>query len=543
MAKQKVCHKYVYKIHSSLLREAKWNLEFTLDEAIRNHIISLGDSQALRFIDEINNAEDTNEKAKEVKAEIKELKKRKPTRKNRELIKEKYEELYSLRLQPDYMSLIIDSNSDYDRACKGFTINGIAYKRFLGTTNGVKKSTIVFVAQRIYDALKERLDAGRDKSVPMVPAKLEAYQALMCSGSIPVSMPKGIIIVPDCITKFKYPVIKLDDSESSEPKCEYIEDYDVELDASDGFGFMLPSISRRWSNELDCGDEPLSGVNTRGLPWTKGMLFTFDFIEFAEKVAGTYYVTDVWGDKRDVREAEVILTESMMKLCSSYKNWEDYWNNIKKYNYQFAVAKTSPRELDRCRATNYQFLQSYNLTSEQIHELIDPYLDELEDVLGNDYQKSLLLLRGTNMTEETILNSPNDFTKALMIEPELINDPYVRNSLHSMVKRKINDAKLGVINIHANFAILGGDLYSLAQSMFGLEVTGLLKANQCYHKYWFDKNVKKIAVFRAPMTSHGNIRVMEVANSEEIAYWYQYVPTCMFINSWDTTMSALNGCD
>lgn len=543
MAKQKVCQRYVYKIHSSLLRNSNWDLNFTLDEAIRQHIISLGDSQALRFIDEITESPDSDKKAKEIREQIIEAKRLKSNKKNKELIKNLYEQLYTVRLCEHYMSLIIDSNKDYDRACKGFTINGITYRRLLGTTNGVKKSTIVFVNEEIYEPLKEKLDAGRDKSVPMVPAKLEAYQALICSGSIPVSMPRGIIIVPDCITKFKYPVIKLSDSDSGEPKCEYIENYDIELDASDGFGFMLPSISRRWSNELDCGDDYLSGVNTRGLPWTKGMLFTFDFIEFAEKVAGTYMVTDVWGDVRDVRDAEVILTESMMKLCNSYKSWEEYYENIKKYNYSFAIAKTAPHELDEVRATNYQFLQSYKLNDEQIHELIDPYLDELEDSLGLNYRKSLLLLRGSNITEESIIKSPNDFTKALMIEPELINDPYVRNSLYSLLKKKINDAKLGVINIHANFAILGGDLYSLAQSMFGLEVTGLLKANECYHKFWLDRDVEEIAVFRAPMTSHNNIRKMNVVNDSEINHWYQYVPTCMFINSWDTTMSALNGCD
>ena len=66
MAKQKVCQRYVYKIHSSLLRNSNWDLNFTLDEAIRQHIISLGDSQALRFIDEITESPDSDTKAKEI---------------------------------------------------------------------------------------------------------------------------------------------------------------------------------------------------------------------------------------------------------------------------------------------------------------------------------------------------------------------------------------------------------------------------------------------------------------------------------------------
>ena len=69
------------------------------------------------------------------------------------------------------------------------------------------------------------------------------------------------------------------------------------------------------------------------------------------------------------------------------------------------------------------------------------------------------------------------------------------------MKKKIKQAKIGVIKVKGNFAITGGDPYSLAQSMFGLKVTGLLKKGECYHKYWSDRNVDEIVCFRAPMTS------------------------------------------
>ena len=97
--------------------------------------------------------------------------------------------------------------------------------------------------------------------------------------------------------------------------------------------------------------------------------------------------------------------------------------------------------------------------------------------------------------------------------------------------------------MNGNFAIIGGDPYSLCQSMFGLEVTGLLKRGECYHKYWSDLNVDRIVCFRAPMTSHNNIRKLNVADNEDVRHWYQYIKTCMLLNSWDTTCEALNGAD
>ena len=104
-------------------------------------------------------------------------------------------------------------------------------------------------------------------------------------------------------------------------------------------------------------------------------------------------------------------------------------------------------------------------------------------------------------------------------------------------------ASKGSIKLSGNFAIVSGDLYSLAQSVFGLPITGLLKAGQVYHKYWIDKNVEDIALFRAPMTCHNNIRRRKVVHNQDMDFWYQYNTTGIILNSWDTTCDALNGAD
>lgn len=59
---------------------------------------------------------------------------------------------------------------------------------------------------------------------------------------------------------------------------------DVENDASDGCSMMLPSLSKRWNGELGGSpEETLGGCNLR-CAWTKGMTFTFDYNEWAEKI-------------------------------------------------------------------------------------------------------------------------------------------------------------------------------------------------------------------------------------------------------------------
>ena len=105
------------------------------------------------------------------------------------------------------------------------------------------------------------------------------------------------------------------------------------------------------------------------------------------------------------------------------------------------------------------------------------------------------------------------------------------------------EGKIGVLSVHGNYSILCGDPYALCQSVFGLPVTGLLKAGQLYNKYWIDEGAEYVACFRAPMSCHNNIRRMQVANSEEMAYWYRYMTACTMMNAWDTTTQALNGAD
>lgn len=544
---QKSCLKLVYKLHSKQLKRANWDLTLPLDVAMDSYaesIVALGDSQVLRFIDELNGVSGVEQKIREIQKRIR-LEKRKPkSRETKMLIKQLYKNLYGLQFQKDYVCIIMDSNADYDRANKGFSINGIRYRRFLGTNGGIKNSTIVYINELLYPELKRRLDNGRDMSVPLVPAKLEAYQALVCSGSTPLPEPKGFIVVKDCITHFKDDVILINDDTDGEPLLTYEDGYEIEHNGSDGYGLMLPSYSRR-VNEFLTGDaeNTISGLNTRHA-WTKGMIYTFDFIEFAEKVAGTYEIIDVWGDKRDVRDAEVILTESMLKLWSSYDSWEDYYRNCKENHYQFSTPKITPAKLENVRNTNYQFLQSYEFTDEELQELCQPTIDEIQGVLGMDYRKSLVFLAGFGLNEDNAYNDNLDYcTRALMIDARMINDPFIRRKIWNMICKRVEMAKRGAIKVNANFAMISGDPYALAQNMFGLEVTGLLKAGEVYHKYWIDKGADEIACFRAPMTGHNNLKRMQLCKREDAAHWYRYIDTALIYNSWDTSCEAMNGSD
>lgn len=304
----------------------------------------------LRWIDELNGVVDADERAREIKKRIKELRSQETTIASKREIKKLYGQLDELQFKKDYMCLIIDREKDYYRACAGFTINGVKYKRLLGTNGGIKNSTIVFVSERLQPELQRRVDNGRNPDMPFVTAKLEAYKALTCSASNPVSMPNGILIVPDAETKFFADVIYMTDENVDEPTMEYKSNEPITMDASDGYGIMLPSLAKRWSEELGL-DYMVAGLNSR-MAFTKGMIFTFDFIDFASKVANEYTVFDAWGNSIDVRNVELILTTSMVKLWDSYESCDDFIRKSVENGYTFGVAKTCPKRLESERSLN-----------------------------------------------------------------------------------------------------------------------------------------------------------------------------------------------
>ena len=507
MAGIKVPRHEIFKIGTDKLKYNKWNLELSSSDALDlGECIDLFQAQEFRLIAKILN------------------------KNPKEIDYKKY-----------ILAVVLDNYSDFDKMTdskRGITVNGITYKRFVGTTGGLKGDTLLFVNEEILEELNRRCEAGRNQEVKLVPAKYEAYKALTCSASQEIISPSKILVVRDCITKFRDDVINIDDSDESleEPVMQLLKNVELENNASDGFNLCTIEFMKKVCDALDI-DYITSGVCLRNA-WLKGMLYPFPIIEFIDKYNnGNYFIEDIWGNVQDIRECEMILTESSLKLWSAYSSIEDYMNNYKECGYEFAVTKISPHKLDDYREVNYQYLQSYDFDDEDIVELCQPTIDFLKNSLCGDYKSTLEFLGVDEKHEE------DDWQKALFTNEFMINDPYIIDSVHRLIKKKINDAKIGKLIVHGNYQIASGDPFALMQSICGLEVTGLLKADEVYSKYWIDEGVDEIVVFRSPMTSHNNIRKCKVVDNNEVRYWYQYMDTIMIINAWDTFCMAENGED
>lgn len=562
--KQKMYQQFVYKFPSNRiigdrkkLKSKKPDFRVTPREArLNGEIISLADSNILRAIDELNGVsrESTAAQINDIRAEIKILRESTDNRATaRRRIKELYSELDKIQLKTDYLEVVMSKSSDFDKLNNGFSVNGIEYRRLVGTPNGVKKSTVVYCpvvnenGVHVHEELNRRMNGGRDESKQLVPAKFEAYKALACSASTPVSMPKDILVVDDFVLSFKDNFIELKDAETDDGEPVMTEKRgEFELNASDGFGLMCPELAKRWSDELELG-YTTRGMCIRNL-FLKGMSYVFDFHEFARRYYDSNTITDVWGGVHNISDIELIVPVSVMKLWDSYKSLSHYLECCEKYGHGFAVTKTCEKELENERTLNYQFIQSYDLTDDEIKELVQPSIDEIKETICGDADKTLLYLRGACGKNYDFESDTNHLAKSIMIDRRVAKDPYAITTVYNMIKKRIDDLKIGKVKVHGNYTMISGDPFAFCQSIFKCDVPdnekGLLKAGEMYSKYWVeDRDRRKVVCFRAPMSVHANIRVMDVARNEDIDFWYRHMPTVNIINCHDMFYPALNGAD
>lgn len=441
----------------------------------------------------------------------------------------------------NYMLIVIvDNIKDFRHVTKheGVTVNGHNFRRFVGTSSGLKNNSLIFVNSEIIDELNRRCDCGR-REIKILPAKLETYKALTHSASQPICDPNGILVVNDCVTHIIADIISIDDGpgDSLEPVVKEVRAQALENNASDGFNLCTIGYMARVAESLGLDYVP-SGVCLRNA-WLKGMLYPFPIVEFCERYnGGNYMVRDIWGQEYDIRNVEMILTESTLKLWSAYDSIDQYIDEYHKNGYCFAVTKIAPHELEDKRELNYQYLQSYEFDDVDIEELCAPTVKYLKDALCGDYENTLRFLGIAGGNTEH-----NTWQYALSHSEYMLQDPYIIDQVHRMLRNKIDEAKIGKLFVHGNYQIASGDPFALMQSICGLSVTGLLGAGQIYSKYWNDDGVDDVVVFRSPMTSHNNICRCQIVKNDDVDYWYQYMDSIMILNGFDTMCQSLNGCD
>lgn len=514
---------YIFKFSSDRLKKANFNIDITLDNArINNEVITINNSELLRALFHYKSIDFDQNELDNLLLLQKTLKKSRKNKNNKEKLAKTIEKIEKTLFVEDLVSIQFKNKIHYLNILdnNGFYVNGIRFTPFMASAGMIRRNTALFINNNIKHPLMDILENDRDESVPIVTAKYGAYFSLYSSSTLPVTFPR-LAIVPDKIIKTLRNVDFVTYiAEGIDDKVEEIE-YEIEANAWDGQGLITPRFAKVWSDELEL-DYTLSCAIIRA-PYLKGLVVVFDLQRFAEKVAGDYMFTDIYGDEHDIRNIDLIVSESMFKLYNAYDNTADYVTKCHKNHLGFSIAKVNINSKKSHSRTSYQFLQVLDLTDGDIAQLCEPTIDWFRDVSGNSPENMLLYATGEHNFDLREFNKADISVKAILLNPALAKDKYIQNRFIKTITKKKKESYMGSILINANYQFMIGDPYYQACHIFGVNAPPLLKEHEYYSEYWLNRGVKRVGAIRSPIVHHSEFIVLDFKNREEIKDWYYHI--------------------
>lgn len=279
------------------------------------------------------------------------------------------------------------------------------------------------------------------------------------------------------------------------------------------------------------------------------MVAVFDFVKYSDEI-GEHFITDAWGNKVNVRDMDIILTTSQFKLWNAYDNFSTYSKSCQENGVGWGISRFSPKQENKHCFLNYQFNQILNLNKHDIQNLTKKTIDyfyNIIDGIDGDITYALLYLLGKyadSENEESLFGKINDnVTKALLLNNELINDPYISSHLIHSLNKRIKESYIGNLLVDGHYTMLVTDPLAFCEYIFGQEIKGLLNRGEHYNKYWLDKNKNTIAGLRAPLVYRSEINILKLVNNNEINKWYKYLNNCLVINVFGVDNMIFGGSD
>lgn len=383
------------------------------------------------------------------------------------------------------------------------------------------------------------------------PSKWNAYYGMVATDSVAVTLPNIVVI-----DNFKKMIRE---------QCDIVQEYgpqkyrvrndeltDIEMTPFDGEGLVTPDMARKWAEEIGCNYLP-SGFQFRAIPGVKGMLFTFDFKQFAEEY-DVSTIRDIWGDEWNVFDDEIdcVMTKSQFKFYDQYKSYREWLNCFKTkiggYQRTFNISDIAEgvNSIKRNMMISYQPLQTISFTDKEIEAVCESTIQTYTSFCTDPNE----FIRFRGLRDCSLSKSGDElppYYTALSHDQLLFADPYIRSKVFNDLSGLKNRILSGKIYVRGNYQILAVDLFALCQYAFGLPPTGLLKKGEVYSLFWNQKldagrDAMVIDVIRNPHINHEH-RLCQLANNEETKKWYRYQTTGIIANIYDSLLLALNGAD
>ena len=536
---------YVMKIPSNKILDLK---EYSFkDASLDGYIVSIGDNLVLSKIREYYGISDDHitlyNKVQRMRKEMKKIKSEPSSKENSKRLREIKSELDEILFVKDIINIKVIAKKEYAKIAKnGFDLNGEHYVRFMVGSGQMRRNTVTFVNEKLFSYLQESLMCGLDGKIKTINlAKLSAYFALSFSSVLWVREPR-VCVIKDFYTNIPQQKVNFLKELPEETTLDIITK-DFELNSADGQGLVSPEMAKAWSEDMHLNYVPSSFVVRTA--FVKGNLIPFDFKLYA-KEHGITEITDRYGDKYKIEDIDVLLSESQFKMAKYYSSWEGYLSCHHSYHLKWGVARYNKEFDDEYVLTNYQYLQVLNLDKDEVEGLISYTKDWIKNICDGSRLYTMLYNVGVKNSDDidSIINScGSTFTKAIVKNPELLNDSYVRRKIYNSIKESIRQAKIGRIWVKGNYQFMISDPVAQCRTALGLSPDGLIPAQSVFSNFWNIRTVSdEIVCCRSPLTYASEVVPLKLVCNDEMMKWYQYIKSGMIYSIYDiSTMLHADG--
>lgn len=471
-------------------------------------------------------------------------------------------------------------------AHKGFYLNGRHYVRLCAGSGQLRHNTVTFILDVMHAYITEALYCGirpEELGDSFSPSKWNAYVGLAESGMRFLKSCPRVCVVSDFEEiKPHLPIDFIETTHTGNRRNKRVDktitrrfyddpemDFDP-LNSFDGQGLADPAWMKLVAEELgyltkDGGYVPSQYIIRA--PWIKGLVAAFDFKMFCRE-HGVTVLKDLYGQRHNVEEIDLILSASQFKLWRAYSDhggWQYHQESMRKHGLRWGVVIANKERDDDFRSLNYQYVQALSLTDEDIDALCEHTQNLLVKLCSGSVEVAYRTLVGFTSGDVEGREDSEDgcgsakasaslLQKAVAHNFDLLHDSYIQELVFREAEAKFNGAKIGKLLCRGGYSFIVSDPVAQIQHVIrshaadgnhDIEVTGLIPANAIYSAYW--NSVKpvpeQVVLMRSPLIDPSEVVVCRLAGTDEMDKWYSHLKSGLILSIHDVITLSMQNCD